>query len=271
MIQHVRQITGRIPQPVRHQIRRLLFAGGEDRCPLCGEGVRRWRDHGGGAEIYDRRRVVGGMRRAADRCPICHGKDRTRLMQLFLRDHVGLGRRPVRVLDVAPEYGLHIWIVGQPHVDYTATDLDATRYRHVARFTPADLTALPFGDGDFDVVVCSHVLEHVPDDHAAMREIRRVLAPDGVALLLVPEATDGGPTDEDPSVIDPADRQQRYGQWDHVRLYAREDFVRRLQAAGMTVESWNPAADDPALAARLSINPAERLHLARPSEETGHA
>lgn len=264
MIQHIRQITGQIPQPVRHGIRRLLFAGGDDCCPLCGEGVRRWRDHGGGAEVYDRRRVIGGMRRTADRCPICHGKDRTRLMQLFLRDTVGLGQRAVRLLDVAPEYGLYSWIVSQPDVDYVGTDLDAARYRHVAHFVAADLTALPFPDASFDVVVCSHVLEHVPDDRAAMREIRRVLSSEGVALLMVPEATDGGSTDEDLSVTDPAERQRRYGQWDHVRLYARQDFVQRLEASGFSVESWNPAAGDAALAARLRLNPDERLHLGRP-------
>lgn len=263
MINHLRQITGHIPQPVRYAMRRLLFAGGDDRCPLCGEGVRRWLDHGGGAAIYDQRQVVGGMRRENDRCPICHGKDRTRLIQLCLTEEFGLGLTPCRVMDVAPEYGLYSWIVSQPHVDYIGTDLDAGRYRHIANFKAADLTALPFEDASFDIIVCSHVLEHVPDDHKAMSEMFRVLRPDGAALLLVPEATDGDPTDEDLSITDASERLRRYGQWDHIRLYAREDFVHRLQRAGFAVESWNPAARDPDLAASLRLNPAERLHIAR--------
>jgi SAM-dependent methyltransferase len=50
----------------------------------------------------------------------------------------------------------------------------------------ADLTCLPFRDGAFDAVFASHVLEHIRDDVAALREVRRVLRPGGVALLPVP-------------------------------------------------------------------------------------
>lgn len=49
-----------------------------------------------------------------------------------------------------------------------------------------DGAQLPFHDGSFDGVVCSEVLEHVEDDAAVVREIARVLKPDGVAALTVP-------------------------------------------------------------------------------------
>lgn len=264
MIRHLRDVTGLLPQPVRRELRRVIYSGGSERCPICGSSLRRWIGHGGGEPIYDARRVVGGMRREEDSCPICHGKDRTRLIQLCLETEIGVGRRPLRLLDVAPEYGLYLWLKGRPGLDYMGCDLDASRYRHIRPFTAADLTRLPFEDGRFDVIVCSHVLEHVPDDAQAMREMRRVLAPGGAALLLTPEATDGGPTDEDPSVVDPAERRRRFGQWDHVRLYAREDFTARLTAAGFHVDLYNPAADDPSLASRRRLNPAERLRIARP-------
>lgn len=264
MIQHIRQITGLLPQPVRYAMRRVVFGGSAAVCPICGQGVRGWSAHGGGAEVLERRRVVGGMRRENDSCPICHGKDRTRLLQLWLQREGGVASRKVSLLDIAPEYGLHRWIVRQPQVDYVAADLDRGRYRHIPDFVEADITKLPFPDGRFDVIVCSHVLEHVPDDAAAMRELRRCLKPGGAALLLVPEATDGLPTEEDPSVADPAERDRRFGQWDHVRLYAREDFPRRLEAQGFTVEGWNPGAADPALAAERKLNPIELLRVARP-------
>lgn len=49
-----------------------------------------------------------------------------------------------------------------------------------------DVTALPFGDESYDFVFASHVLEHVREDEKAIREIRRVLRPQGIAILPVP-------------------------------------------------------------------------------------
>jgi SAM-dependent methyltransferase len=88
------------------------------------------------------------------------------------------------------------------------------------------------------VVICSHVLEHVPDDGSAMREIRRALRPGGVAAIMIPFAEKLGSTDEDFSVQDPAERQRRFGQHDHCRVYGR-DFPDRLRNAGFRVAEWN--------------------------------
>ena len=95
----------------------------------------------------------------------------------------------------------------------------------------ASLTALPLRDGSVDLLVCYHVLEHVPDDCAAMREIARVLSPRGLALIEVP-LRHGVATDEDPSVS-AEERVRRFGQSDHVRWYG-DDFDDRLSAAGLS-------------------------------------
>ena len=117
-----------------------------------------------------------------------------------------------------------------------------------------DLTRIPFPDASFDVVLCSHVLEHVPADRQAMRELRRVLAPDGWALLLVPMGK--GPTREDPSIVEPAARERAFGQWDHVRMYG-PDFADRLREVGFAVTVVG--RDDVATAeeqARMALTPA---------------
>jgi SAM-dependent methyltransferase len=261
MIGHIRELTGLLPQSVRFTLRRFAFSGSRFRCPTCGSGIRRWLGHGGGPEVLERRKVVGGRLREDDRCPICHAKDRTRLIQLYLETEAGAGRRPLRVLDFAPEFGLYLWLGRQPGVDYTAVDIDRRRYRHIANFVEADITRLPFADGAFDVIICSHVLEHVPDDARAMAELRRCLAPGGRALLLVPEATDDAPTDEDLAENDPGERERRFGQWDHVRLYARDDFVARLRRAGFEVQAFNPGRDDAAARDARRLNPDELLRV----------
>jgi ubiquinone/menaquinone biosynthesis C-methylase UbiE len=90
-------------------------------------------------------------------------------------------------------------------------------------------------------VVCNHVLEHVPDDRAAMGELRRVLSPHGWAILQSPLDPRRAVTFEDFSVQDPAERERVFGQFDHVRVYGR-DYVDRLATAGFRVEAV-PFAD----------------------------
>ena len=258
-----RRITTTLPQPVRFALRRAAYWGTGQTCPLCGHSVRRFIDHGYGHPVLDTRQVVGGMRRAADRCPVCHGCDRTRMMMLWLeRAFAAAPGRRWRVLHVAPDLGLYLWLSRRAEVDYTASDIDAARYRHIPGTVQADLTAAPFDDASFDLVICSHVLEHVPDDRKAMDEIRRILVPGGQALLLVPFALDGAGTDEAPDLSDRAERIRRFGQWDHIRLYDRDDFLARLDGVGFETDLFVPFDSVPDRAAELGLNPLETLPIA---------
>lgn len=260
---HIRKLTNLLPQPARYGLRKAVFYGGAHRCVLCESPIRGYRSHGGGAAVLDERRVVGGMRRDDDRCPVCHGADRTRMMMLYLETQAAVGQRPLRVLHVAPDFGLYLWLKRQPGVDYVATDIDAARYRHIAGIRSADLTAAPFSEASFDVIICSHVLEHIPDDRAAFSELFRILRPGGVALLLTPYALDGRGTDEDVGLNDPAEQDRRFGQWDHVRIYDRDDFLARMGRAGFEATLYEPFAADPARAAALHLNPLEALPIGR--------
>lgn len=193
-----------------------LHIGGAVECPVCGGRFRRFLSH------YSKRDGA--------RCPRCRSYERHRLLWLYLRERTDFFRRKsLRLLHMAPEYVLRQQFLRLPHVVYTSADLASP----IAAIH-ADITRLPFPDGAFDVVLCYHVLEHIPDDAGAMRELRRVLAPNGWAILQVPMA-DADHTEEDPTVTDPAERERLYGQHDHVRQYGR-DFKDRLEAAGFAVE-----------------------------------
>jgi SAM-dependent methyltransferase len=111
---------------------------------------------------------------------------------------------------------------------YLSIDLDPV---HVMQ--REDLTGLSFADASFDFIFCAHVLEHIPDDHRAMRELHRVLKPGGMAILQVP-LTQHAFTYEDPSITDPAARRKAFAQEDHVRKYG-QDYRSRLAEAGFTV------------------------------------
>lgn len=165
------------------------------------------------------------------------------MMALALKQR-GLPRAGQRVLHVAPDRSLRERIQATPGITYIAGDKKEPGYTYPPGTVDLDVTSLPYPADHFDLVICSHVLEHVPDDRRAMRELCRVLKPGGVAILLVP-MSDRPVTDEDPAVIDPDERQRRFGQRDHVRLYGR-DYIERLREAGFTVTVERPAATLPA-------------------------
>jgi SAM-dependent methyltransferase len=95
-------------------------------------------------------------------------------------------------------------------------------------------------DNQLDLVICSHVLEHVPDPDKALREIFRILRPGGKAILMVPLFWDVKDTIEDKAHDTDELRLKYYGQDDHVRLFSRIDFLNRLDTAGFSVAQLRP-------------------------------
>jgi SAM-dependent methyltransferase len=158
-------------------------------------------------------------------CPECGSLERHRFLYLLLSALVPSRPTGQHIVEVAPSP----WLTPTLRQFGRVIRLDLkpkSRKVDVA----GDLTALPFADASIDIVVCYHVLEHVPDDLTAMREIRRILAPDGFAFIQVPVRA-GRATDEDPSAPE-AERIRRFGQRDHVRWYG-DDFETRLQSCGL--------------------------------------
>ncbi len=174
-----------------------------------------------------------GGRRPHARCLHCGSLERHRaLIGLLpgLRSHAAQGV----LVDVAPSRqvtGRLRGLASEAGVAYVGIDFDPGADKRVVD-VQASMTNLPLPDASVGLMVCFHVLEHIPDDAAAMSEMARVLAPGGVAVVQVPRRS-GLPTDEDPEAP-PAERLRRFGQRDHVRFYG-DDLEDRLRAAGLTV------------------------------------
>ena len=119
-----------------------------------------------------------------------------------------------------------------PDISYLSGDLESPD-----AMVRLDLTQIELPDRRFDLVLCSHVLEHIPDDEKAMREMYRVTKPGGPAIIQVPLY--GPTTYEDSSILTEEGRQKAFGQRDHVRKYG-EDIVARLERAGFAVVAQRP-------------------------------
>ena len=200
----------------------LRHHGHEVWCPLCRVRFRSFKDD------WNRPNAL---------CWLCGSHERHRAQWLLFdeRPELFAGRRAL--LHFAPEYCLRTRLtrVAKRHaIRYDTGDLDPTGVD-----LQLDITALALPDAAYDAVLCSHVLEHVEDDRAALRELRRVTARDGWCLVMVPLDTGREQTYEDPAITTPEQRRVAYWQEDHVRLYGR-DVVDRIAASGFAVEVIRP-------------------------------
>jgi ubiquinone/menaquinone biosynthesis C-methylase UbiE len=94
---------------------------------------------------------------------------------------------------------------------------------------------LPYVDNCFDMILCSHVLEHVDDDRKAMSELFRILKPSGFGIIMVPIDINLKEDFENPEYKTEAERWKYFGQNDHVRLYSKNGFATKLIQTGFKV------------------------------------
>jgi ubiquinone/menaquinone biosynthesis C-methylase UbiE len=97
-----------------------------------------------------------------------------------------------------------------------------------ANVVQGDALHLPFPDGAFDRVICSEVLEHIPDDLSAMSELARVLRPGGTMAITVPRFG--------PELVNWALSDEYHNvPGGHIRIYRRSVLAERLTSTGMVV------------------------------------
>ncbi|WP_282610227.1 class I SAM-dependent methyltransferase [Pelagibius sp. Alg239-R121] len=229
-------------------------------CVYCDHSHARFMPSGMSYPVIREKQIVAGGLRDNVVCPVCGSMDRERLARLMLDERMGVLPQH-HVLHVGPEPKLHEYLIEIITGRLVACDLFPEDRPGVPNIIKQDLTKLDFGDEVFDFVICNHVLEHIPTDDLAMSEIKRVLKPGGKALLQVPYSEAIETTEEDFSVITNAERIARYGQSDHVRIYEKQDYVRRLESAGFQVDVMElDALED---YRRFAINPEECAFIAQ--------
>ena len=202
------------------------YRGNALKCSCCGLRAGRFMDWVFVEGVFNRKRYTSPE---SVLCPYCGSAPRHRVICQWLADNKdALGSSP-RILMWAAESNIKRWLRKQGF-RYTTADLMDT-FADVR----ADIQNSPFADGSWDFITCNHVLEHVPDFRAALRELRRILAKDGILEITAPTDYRFTTTYEDPSIVAEAERIEHFGQHDHLRVFG-SDFKQQIEQCGFRVE-----------------------------------
>lgn len=156
--------------------------------------------------------------------------ERHRLLWLYLKNETDFFTAHKKVLHFAPEQCFLKRFRKLKNINYTTTDLLSP-----IADVKADICNLPFEDNSYDIILCNHVLEHIPDDTKAMQELFRVLKPGGYGIFQIPQDLNREKTFEDNSITDKNERAKIFGQYDHVRVYGM-DYFEKLRSIGFKVD-----------------------------------
>ena len=196
----------------------LFLRGTNYTDPIDGKQFRRFLPYGYGTQ---RPNVLS---------PSTLSLERHRLLWLYLKNETEFFSKNQKVLHFAPEQAFYKRFRKMTHLNYTTTDLNSP-----LADVKADICDLPFNDNSYDVILCNHVLEHIPDDTQAMKELYRIMKPGGMGVFQIPQDLSREVTFEDNSITDRKERAEIFGQYDHVRIYGR-DYFDKLRSIGFTVD-----------------------------------
>lgn len=189
----------------------LAYKGNQFKCPVCHANLRTFIQLESGDLL----------------CPACGSLPRNRRLWILLQNYIRPG---ISILHFSPSRALRRLLEKWPGIQYTSTD-------YASEF-PADkqldITQIEEPDNKYNLIICFHVLEHIPDDRKALSELYRILKPGGKCLIQTPFKI--GEIYEDASIKSPSDRLKHFGQEDHVRIYSTEGLAERARDAGFKVE-----------------------------------
>lgn len=212
---------------------RDLWAAPRVTCEFCG-----WR----GCSF--RTFVAGATLRRGAVCPRCLSLERHRDFLRLFRDLRALLPPHIDLLDIAPTRAFSDYCTRAPDIAYLSIDeVSPIAMRHM------DVQALELPSDSFDVVVCYHVLDYVPDDVQALREIRRVLRASGFAILQEVISDAEATVEWHRPMPEHLHRIRRYGR----------DFFQRLERAGLRFVTMQRLTGPVILAAKSEHGTLDRL------------
>jgi len=223
------------------KFRKLLNLFGKKSCPGCNNSIRKFNQieesvSSSLSSIYSAPQGFEALSVDSYYCPICGANDRDRLILSYIqRNHTS----HCSILEIAPSKAVRQQLV-KNKFSYRCCDL----FMHGVD-DQCDITNMTcYADQSFDIVICSHVLEHIHDDSKAISEISRILKPNGQALILVPIPIGLQANLYDAAIEDSETRIKMYGQADHVRMYSRSGLTDLIKNSGLSLKTWTRSDDE---------------------------
>lgn len=195
-----------------------IYLGSNFHCNCCGKNFRKLKSK-------------GTTERLNAKCPYCFSLERTRVLDLYLKEELGIYEKSgMKILHFAPENCLSRKLSSIENVVYVDGDINPANANNII-----DITDINYDDSFFDLIICSHVLGHVPAEKRAIQEMKRVLKKDGIAIVMTLIDSNRQDTFEDETIVDARDRLKYYSEADLCRLHGL-DFGDRLRKQGLKVE-----------------------------------
>lgn len=231
---NIKELIKKILRPGYRKFIIYSHRGSNVRCNICNKGYKQFKP-------FYLRYSDGSLTELKDHgvCWSCNSFPRMRQLYYWLVNDFKIESRDgLRILHIAPELQILNKIRKLRNITYTCMDKHCEGYSYPDFVLSGDVCEMEFADSSFDMVICNHVLEHVIDDRKAMREIHRILTEKGIAILMVPMKRNSAKVtieQRKDEILSDAEREQRFGQRDHVRLYGL-DYFDRLSEVGFQVE-----------------------------------
>ena len=213
-----------VPEKMRNDVhiyyRKLksLFLKGENfYCPCCERSSSKFLDKGNGLVV--RKNAV---------CPNCGSLERSRLLKLYLENETKIFENNPKILHFAPEESLKNLLKLNPN--YVDVDINPN-----LASIEMDITEITFPNDHFDLIICSHVLGHIPDEKKALKELYRVLKSGGDLFILSLMDPHSAKTLEDRTIKTTKEKLNAYGESDLERLYGT-DFLERIKTDDVEIE-----------------------------------
>lgn len=225
-----------IRQPIYKFKLILNKRGNKHKCYICGNTFNEFiKYHGGTKNIPDFRLKLNLVDSDRDNfgCPYCPAYDRERHLFMFF-DKMNFWNQlaDFQILHFAPEKNLSKKIDLIKPFNYVKADFNP-KDSSIRRI---DATDIPYQNNTFDLVICNHVLEHIPDYLKAIEEIYRVLKPKGIAVLQTPYSKILSKNFEDQNINTDSLRYFFYGEKDHYRIFSEQHFLKDIKNVGFELD-----------------------------------
>lgn len=187
---------------IKNFIRSYLYKGTAVFCEICD-----WH----GKQFFEQK------------CPNCNSLPRTRLVPYALRYFNLINENP-KILHIAPNFNEFKYIKKSVTILSNYDRLNIRNVKHIN--IVQDLTKTSLVSAQYDVVIAWHVLEHIPEDLKAIKEVYRLLKPKGVFLVSVPIFPKGNKITFEDKNIPFTDFEKIHGHYDHCRSCGLDYFIR---------------------------------------------